>query len=109
MIWIAGSIGLQLGALVLLKLIAQEGRPDLWHTVVHPLFLLAFAALVAQSLVWQLALRRYPLNVAYTWQALLFPAALTVGVAFFGDSLTWNKAAGVLLIVGGVAWHARSA
>ena len=109
MIWIAASIGLQLGALVLLKLIAQQGRPDLWHTVTHPLFLAAFAALVAQSLVWQLALRRFPLNVAYTWQALLFPAALAVGVSCFGDALAWNKLAGVLLIVGGVAWHARAA
>jgi multidrug transporter EmrE-like cation transporter len=108
MIWIAASIGLQLGALVLLKLIAQQGRPDLWHTVTHPLFAAAFAVLVLQSLVWQLALRRYPLNAAYTWQALLFPAALAIGVAFFGDALAWNKLAGVLLIVGGVAWHARA-
>lgn len=109
MIWIAASIGLQLGALVLLKVIALQGRPDLWQTLAHPLFIVAFGALVAQSLVWQLALRRYPLNLAYTWQALLFPAALAIGVAFFGDALAWNKLAGVLLIVGGVAWHARAA
>ncbi len=109
MIWIAASIGLQLGALVLLKLIAMQGRPDLWQTLTHPLFIAAFGALAAQSLVWQLALKRYPLNVAYTWQALLFPAALAVGVAFFGDVLAWNKLAGVLLIVSGVVWHARIA
>lgn len=108
MIWIAASIALQLGALVLLKLIAMQGRPDLWHTLTHPLFIAAVGALAAQSLVWQLALKRYPLNVAYTWQALLFPAALAVGVLFFGDALAWNKLAGVLLIVGGVAWHART-
>ena len=57
---------------MLLKIIAMQGRPDLLQTLTHSLFIAVFGALAAQSLVWQRALKRYPLNVAYTWRAPLF-------------------------------------
>lgn len=109
MAWIFLSIALQLGALSLLKLIGTSGAPGVGHTLLHPLFIAAFVLLAAQSLAWQLALKRYPLGYAYTVQALIYPAGLAIGVLAFQDVVTGAKLAGVALIVTGVALSARAA
>ena len=64
------------------------------------------AALLAYSLLWQLVLRRMPLTFAKTaysnkgvctlWTALF-------GLAFFGEQMTWGKAAGLVVVLAGVA------
>ena len=107
--WIFLSIALQLGALSLLKLIDAPGAPGIAQMLLHPLFIAAFVLLAAQSLVWQLALKLFPLGYAYTLQALIYPAGLAVGVLAFQDVVSWPKLAGVALIVAGVAWNARPA
>ena len=107
--WIFLSIALQLGALSLLKLIDALAAPGIAQTLPHPFFIGAVVLLTAQSLVWQLALKRFPLGYAYTLQALIYPAGLAVGVLAFNDVVTPAKLAGIALIVAGVTLNARAA
>jgi multidrug transporter EmrE-like cation transporter len=100
--WIFLSIGLQLCALILLKLTASSQAYGMTGVLFHPYVFFAFFLLGGQALVWQLALRIYPLHRAYALQALIFPLALCVGVAAFGELATIAKVVGVLLIMAGV-------
>ena len=79
-IWIFLSIVFQLCALILLKLTAATGSQGFVGVIFHPYVFLAFFLLACQALVWQLALKVYPLHRAYAFQALVFPLALSVGV-----------------------------
>ena len=102
MIWIFLSIVFQLCALILLKLTAATGSQGFVGVIFHPYVFLAFFLLACQALVWQLALKVYPLHRAYAFQALVFPLALSVGVVVFGEFATASKITGVILIVTGV-------
>jgi multidrug transporter EmrE-like cation transporter len=59
------------------------------------------AALVA-SVTWMAALTRFELSIAYPFMSLAFVFVLLLGVLFFGESLTFGKVAGTLLVVAGL-------
>jgi multidrug transporter EmrE-like cation transporter len=59
------------------------------------------AALVA-SFTWMAALTRFELSLAYPFMSLAFVCVLVLGILFFGESLTFTKVAGTLLVVAGL-------
>lgn len=98
------SVICQLGAVILLKLFAQQddGAYSLLRVVLHPYFWLALACLAAQALSWQLALRRFPLSFAFPFNSLIYPGALVAGYIFFGETANAVQLLGVALIVAGL-------
>lgn len=67
-----------------------------------PWVLGAFAGVFGASILWIIALSRVELSWAYPFMGLSFLIVLAVGVGCFGESLTWQKVVGVLLIAAGV-------
>ena len=61
------------------------------------------AALLAYSLLWQQALRRMPLNFAYSNKGVCTLWTALFGLAFFGEQMTFGKAAGLAAVLAGVA------
>ena len=61
------------------------------------------AALLAYSLLWQLVLRRMPLSFAYSNKGVCTLWTALFGLAFFGEQMTWGKAAGLVVVLAGVA------
>ncbi len=71
-----------------------------------PRFLLLYGAMLAilavYALLWQQALKRIPLVTAYANKAVTVLWGLLWGLLFFGEAVTFQKLAGVALIVGGI-------
>lgn len=63
---------------------------------------LEFVTLVVYSLLWQLVLKRMPLNFAYSNKGICTLWTCLSGLLFFGESLTWGKAVGILVVLAGV-------
>lgn len=63
---------------------------------------LEFLTLVVYSLLWQLALKRLPLNVAYAAKGICTLFTCLFGILLFQESLTLGKALGILIVLGGV-------
>lgn len=64
---------------------------------------LEFLALLVYTLLWQLALRKLPLSLAYSNKAVCTLWTILFGLVFFGEALTWGKAVGAALVLAGVA------
>jgi drug/metabolite transporter (DMT)-like permease len=67
-----------------------------------PMVISAFAAAFLASLAWMAALSRFPLSYAYPFTSLTFVLVLAISICLFGETLTLNKVAGVVLIALGV-------
>ncbi len=63
---------------------------------------LEFLALAAYSLLWQLVLRRMPLNVAYSSKALSTLWTWLLCFILLHESITPGKAVGIVLVLAGV-------
>ncbi len=63
---------------------------------------LEFAALVVYSLLWQVVLKRLPLNVAYASKGICTLFTCLFGILLFREPLTLGKALGTLIVLGGV-------
>ena len=59
--------------------------------------------MLAYSLLWQQALRRMPLNFAYSNKGICTLWTALFGLAFFGEQMTFGKAAGLAAVLAGVA------
>ena len=59
-------------------------------------------ALVIYSVLWQQVLKRMPLNFAYSNKGVCTLWTAVFGLVFFGESLTWGKALGILVVLIGV-------
>lgn len=79
-----------------LRLAAEEAGGTL-------LFLgLEALALLAYSVLWQQALKRMPLSFAYGNKGVCTLWTYLFGLCFFGEALTWGKAAGLIVVLAGV-------
>lgn len=100
---IIASVLCQLVAVLLLKQKAIShpgaGFADLLHL---PLFWAALCCLVAQAVLWQRVLSRYPLSFAYPVNSLMYPFALFAGWALFGEAVTAARMVGSAAIVAGI-------
>ena len=54
------------------------------------------------SILWQQALKRMPLHFAFANKAVCTLWAILFGRLIFGESLTWGKAVGVIVVLIGV-------
>jgi multidrug transporter EmrE-like cation transporter len=63
---------------------------------------LEFAALVVYAALWQQTLKRMPLSFAYSNKAVCTLWSCLFGLVFFGETLTWGKAIGILVVLAGV-------
>ena len=77
----------------------MAGADWLWTLVF--LGMEAFALLV-YSVLWQQVLKRMPLNFAYSNKGVCTLWTALFGLLFFGESLTWGKALGILVVLIGV-------
>ena len=59
--------------------------------------------LAAYSILWQVTLRRMPLSFAYANKGVCTLWTALFGLLFFGESLTWGKALGIVVVLVGVA------
>lgn len=97
------AVLLNVGAAVVLKLLADESDPEPWLLLGGIATAVALAG--ARFVVWGYAHRRYPLSLTYPLSSLFFPAML--GVSYlFGEPVTGWKVAGTALITTGVLWLA---
>ena len=58
--------------------------------------------LLIYSVLWQQTLKRMPLSFAYSNKAVCTLWTCLFGLCFFGESLTWGKAIGILVVLVGV-------
>lgn len=58
------------------------------------------------ALGWQQVIRKLPLTAAYASKAVTVVWGLLAGILFFGEGLTVGRAAGALLVIGGVVLFA---
>lgn len=63
---------------------------------------LEFLALGVYAILWQQTLRRMPLSFAYSNKGVCTLWACLFGLIFFGESLTWGKAIGIVVVLLGV-------
>lgn len=61
-----------------------------------------FLLLAAYSVLWQQVLKRMPLSYAYSSKGICTLWTCLFGMLFFGESLTWGKAVGILVVLAGV-------
>ena len=63
---------------------------------------LEFLALGVYAVLWQQTLKRMPLSFAYSNKGVCTLWSCLFGLLFFGESLTWGKAIGILVVLVGV-------
>lgn len=79
-----------------LRLAAQDASGTLMFV------LLEAPALLVYSLLWQQTLKRMPLSFAYGNKGVCILWTALFGWAILGESISWGKAAGLVLVFAGV-------
>lgn len=75
--------------------------------LLNPWVLSCIVAGALAMLSWMAALTRFQLTYAYPFVSLTFALVLVLSAPLFGESITISKAAGVALIILGVAVGSR--
>jgi drug/metabolite transporter (DMT)-like permease len=73
-----------------------------WNVATNPYYVLCLACLGLQAFTWQIALRKYPLSVAYLIMSLIYVNILLMSVFIFHERVTPGNFGGAGLIVAGV-------
>ena len=76
--------------------------PPVLQLLLRPWVISAFVAAFGASLCWMLALKHLQLSKAYPFMALNFVFVSLMAVPLFGEIMTFNKIAGLLIIVVGL-------
>jgi len=116
-LYIAGVILFTVYGQVVLKWQMNRAGPlpDAWadksaallRLLLNPWVLSCIAAGALAMLSWMAALTRFQLSYAYPFVSVSFALMLLLSALLFGESITPFKAAGVALIILGVAVGAR--
>jgi multidrug transporter EmrE-like cation transporter len=64
--------------------------------------------LVFKAIIWQLALKRLPLSIAYPLTSFDYIAILLISYFFFNETVTVSNVAGCIVIVVGIMLLLRS-
>lgn len=97
------SILLQAGSGICGKYAAITTRdPSLLITILNSFYLLSVLFLVLQAIVWQQALRNYPLSYAYPFVSLVNFVILIFSFLLFKEQITLNNISGLILISLGI-------
>ncbi|MGW1723902.1 DMT family transporter [Streptomyces sp. NPDC002306] len=92
---LAGAIAAEVAATTAMKY--SDGFSRLWPSLLTALGYVVAFALLARTL------RTVPVGTAYAiWSGAGTATIAVIGLALFGEALTLAKAAGLVLIVGGV-------
>lgn len=67
-----------------------------------PWLLSGFAAAFVASLFWMAAMTKFEISFAYPFMSLSFVLVLILSILIFGETFTWGKVIGLLLIVAGI-------
>ncbi len=88
---------------------AQHGRAlGLLSPLLSPGVLLGLALYGAGTLVWLAALGRVEVSQAYPFVGLGFVLTTILGYFLFGDHITFQRLAGILLVIAGIVVIART-
>jgi len=106
---ILGTTGQTLFKLGLMK---QQGAVDLFSlqlvkTLFQPLILVGFVCYGVSALIWLAVLSRLPLSIAYPILSLNFVLIFITSALVLGEPVSFTKALGTILIVGGIGFIAR--
>lgn len=74
----------------------------------NPWILSGFVSAFLASLAWMAAMTRFDLGYAYPFMSLAFVIVMVLGVVFFGESPSLQKATGTLLVMAGLVVIARA-
>lgn len=105
------------GQLVLKWRIATYGAlPDgfvdkvffLGRLLLDPYIFSGFVAAFAASFFWMAAMTKFEVSYAYPFMSGAFVLVLILSVWLFHESMSWEKALGLLLIVAGIIIGSRS-
>ncbi len=80
----------------------------LFHVLLDPFILSAFAAAFIASFFWMAAMTKFDLSFAYPFMSLAFVFVLILSVILFKEPLTGHKIFGILLIVSGIIITSKS-
>ncbi|MGC1443422.1 MAG: EamA family transporter [Burkholderiaceae bacterium] len=114
---ILASVLLTAGAQLALKVTsgrfsAPTGSDGLLNSVIgqllDPLTILALALYVGSTILWLLALRQVPLSMAFPFSGLTIAIVSVLSIIVLGESISWQHAVGILMIMIGVAMLAHS-
>ena len=67
-----------------------------------PWLLSGFGAAFIASLFWMAAMTKFEISFAYPFMSLSFVLVLILSILIFGETFTWGKVMGLLLIVAGI-------
>lgn len=69
----------------------------------------SLTALMGQALVWQQALKKYPLSIAYPFMSIVFLIIPAVSYLVFNEQISSGQIAGAILIAAGTIQLTRAA
>ena len=75
--------------------------------ITNVFYLFSLVCMVFQAIVWQQALKHYPLSLAYPFMSLVNFVVLIASAVLFGEGITVGNIAGLLLISIGIAALSR--
>jgi multidrug transporter EmrE-like cation transporter len=89
--------------------------PDaLWDKIIiiipflfRPWVMLALLCTFFSAICWLITLTKFELSYAYPWTGLLYIYLLLGGVFIFGDSASFSKIIGTLIIIVGIYFITR--
>jgi len=73
-----------------------------------PFILSGFISAFVASLFWMAAMTKFELSYAYPFMSGAFVLVFLLSVLFFNEAVTWQKLAGLVLIVSGIIITSRS-
>jgi multidrug transporter EmrE-like cation transporter len=98
--WQMGKVG-QLPELIWDKIVF------IFHFLLIPWVWLALLCTFISGAAWLMTLTKFELSYAYPWTAILYVYLLLAGLFLFGDTVTFNKIIGTIVIVIGVCIIAK--
>lgn len=82
--------------------------PGLVRVFTNPFVLVGFACIFTGSIFWLSLISRVPLSYAYPMLSTSYILVVAASWLFLGESITWVRALGVLVIIAGVSLVFRS-
>ena len=76
--------------------------------ILNIFYILSFACLAMQALVWQQALKYHDLSYAYPYTSLVYIIVIVCSVVLFHEQIYFQNIIGILLIVFGICYLSRS-
>ena len=77
------------------------------NLITNVFYLFSLLCMFFQAIVWQQALKHYPLSLAYPFMSLVNFVVLIASAVLFGEGITVGNIAGLLLISVGIAVLSR--